>query len=402
MSIDVQAAKAAFTARFSAPAEVVVRAPGRVNIIGEHTDYNHGFVLPMAIERETVILARPRPDALLNAYAANLDRHATARLAPANPRVRGGGGARNEAEPWLDYVVGVADELVKLGKTPQGADMMIQGDVPIGCGLSSSAALEMAALCLFEALGGFQLGGADAARLGQRVENDFLGLSTGIMDQFISRCGKAGHSLFLDCRSYAYELIPVAFAKAVFVIANTRCSRGLTTSKYNERVAECTQAVGVLREQAEERSESATHLRDFTVEHLDACKEKMPAAVFRRARHVITENARTRLACAAMRNGDAERLGALMNDSDQSLREDYEVTSFELDSMTAIARSLAGSYGARMTGAGFGGCTINLVAKDSVAPFTDGLMAQYRERTGIEGEIIISRPAQGAEILEGG
>ena len=384
MSIDIAQAKAQFEAHFGAPPEVVVRAPGRVNVIGEHTDYNDGFVLPMAIEHETVIAARPRDGGTLNAFAANLDETAQADLSRR---------ARDPEAGWMDYVVGVADELVKLGRPVHGADLMIVGDVPIGCGLSSSASLEMAALTLFEALGDFELEGAEAPRLGQRVENEFLGLHTGIMDQFISRMGKRDHALFLDCRSFEFELVRAAFPNAKFVIANTCVSRGLTSSKYNERVAQCGEAVRVMTSKL---SKEGSHLRDFDMADLDACRASMDDAVFRRARHVITENDRTLRACDAMRGGDAVALGGLMNASDASCRDDYEVTCPELDAMTAIARDLPGCHGARMTGAGFGGCTVNLVASDQVDAFTDGLLAEYRRRTGIDGQTFVSTPAEGA------
>jgi galactokinase len=384
MSISVAAISELFENRFGSAPEVVVRAPGRVNIIGEHTDYNHGFVLPMAIEREAVIAGRLRTDGKLCARAENLNREATVRLTE---------GKRNKTEPWIDYIVGVADELIKLNRYPKGADILILGDVPLGCGLSSSAALEMAALCLFEELNGFKMEGPEAARLGQRVENDFLGLKSGIMDQFISRCGKADHGLFLDCRTFEYELIPIAFSNALFVIANTACPRGLTSSKYNERVAQCNEAVAALKEAT---GSKGTHLRDFKLGDLEACKEKMSDIAFRRARHVITEDDRTKAACAAMRAGDVTELGKLMDASDFSLRDDYEVTSKELDTLTALARLIPGCFGARMTGAGFGGCTINLVAADQADNFCKALMDGYKQATGITGEVILSRPVDGA------
>lgn len=387
MSIDINQARQQFKEHFGFDAETAVRAPGRVNIIGEHTDYNHGFVMPMALERDTVILARKRSDNTLNAFAATLGRAAKASL---DHRVR------NPHEPWLDYVVGVADELTKAGKPVVGADLMVTGDVPIGCGLSSSASLEMAALAMFESLGGFAFDGPDAARLGQRVENGFLGLNTGIMDQFISRMGRAGHALFLDCRTFEFEHVPVAFPDATFVIANTCLARGLTSSKYNERVAECRQAVAAMSKALQRE---ATHLRDFTLGELAASHALMPDNVYRRARHIVSENERTINACEAMRNGDAAALGELMNDSDRSLREDYEVTSPELDAMTRAAIAIPGCYGARMTGAGFGGCTINLVARDGVDSFGQRLMAEYFDQTGYQGAIIASSPAQGASRL---
>jgi galactokinase len=384
VSIDIARASAQFQSRFGVAPEIVTRAPGRVNVIGEHTDYNHGFVLPMAIEHETMILARKRADRALNAFAANLDSAAQADLDDRK---------RNPEASWLDYVVGVADELAKLGKPLAGADIMIVGDVPIGCGLSSSASLEMAALSLFEALGGFMLKGADAPRLGQRVENVFLGLSTGIMDQFISRMGKRGSALFLDCRSFEYELVPVAFPSAKFVIANTCLSRGLTSSKYNERVAECKEAVQGMRDNLKK---DGTHLRDFSLDDLETVKERLSNTAYRRARHVISEDIRTKAACEAMRAGDARALGVLMSASDASLRNDYEVTCQELDAMTEIARSLPGCLGARMTGAGFGGCTINLVESDSVTSFSKRLMEEYSRVCGIDGQVFSSTPADGA------
>ena len=387
MSINIDQARQQFKEHFRFDPEFAVRAPGRVNIIGEHTDYNHGYVMPMALERDTVILARRRPDHTLNAFAATLGRAAQTSL---DQR------ARNPREPWLDYVVGVADELVKLGKPLIGADLMITGDVPIGCGLSSSASLEMAALAMFEALGAFTLDGPDAARLGQRVENQFLGLNSGIMDQFISRMAKSGHALFLDCRTLEYDHVPVAFPGAAFVIANTCLARGLTSSKYNERVDECRQAVAILSKALQR---NATHLRDFTLSQLAAAHTRMPGNVYRRARHIISENDRTIRACDAMRRGNAQMLGQLMNDSDRSLREDYEVTSPELDAMTRAAIAITGCYGARMTGAGFGGCTINLVARNAAQEFAQRLMAEYFDQTGYQGAIITSSPAQGASRL---
>lgn len=384
MSIDVANAAARFEAYFGFPPEIGVRAPGRVNIIGEHTDYNEGFVLPMAIEREIALLAKGREDRALNAFAANLERNTQADL----DRLE-----RDPEQPWIDYVVGVARELELQGRHTTGADLMIIGDVPIGSGLSSSASLEMAALALFETLGGFELPGTEAAKLGQRVENDFLGLNTGIMDQSVVRMGRAGHALFLDCRSHEFELVPVAMGDVVFVIANTGVSRGLTASKYNERVAECNEAV---RRMNEALGTKATHLRDFDLSQLHACGESLPDNVLRRARHVISEDQRTKAACDAMGRGAPEELGVLMNASDESLRTDYEVTCAELDAMTEIARGLPGCFGARMTGAGFGGCTINLVASDKAERFGERLLAAYHERVGIDGELIISAPAQGA------
>ena len=388
MGADLGIARRRFEAHFGFSPELIVRAPGRVNLIGEHTDYNEGFVLPMAIERETLILARRRNDRILTAYAANFERAVETTVDLFE---------RNASEPWIDYIVGVAYELAKLGKPLSGVDMMITGNVPIGAGLSSSASLEMAALVLFERLGGFELLVPDAPMLGKRVENRFLGINSGIMDQFIVRMAKADHALFLDCRTHEFEWIPVAFPAARFVIANTGVSRGLSGSKYNERVAECREAVAAMR--GEFLRKNATHLRDFSLSEVMESQKAMSDTAFRRARHVITENARTLAACEAMRVGDVRQLGDLMNASDESLRLDYEVTCPELDAMTAIARSLPGCFGSRMTGAGFGGCTVSLVANQAVPEFVEGLTEQYRSKTGLESDTIISAPAPGAGAL---
>ena len=377
---------ALFVTNFGGPPEVATRAPGRVNVIGEHTDYNGGFVLPMAIERETVLYARRRSDQTLRAMAHNLGATAEASLAQCE---------RQPDAPWLDYVIGVASELHKLGKPVVGVDLLISGDVPIGCGLSSSAALEMAALRMFEALGGFTLDGPEGALLGQRVENGFLGLSSGIMDQFIVRMGEEGHALFLDCRSLEYEHIPVAFPDACFVIANTNVTRGLTSSKYNERVSECNAAVKALQA----AGLPGEQLRDYTPAQLETLQGQMDSVVYRRARHVLTEDVRTQAACEAMRRGEVVALGHLMNQSDLSLRDDYEVTCPELDAMTALARTLPGCHGSRMTGAGFGGCTVSLVAHESVTAFSETLLAGYQEETGLRGELIISNAARGASLV---
>lgn len=387
MSIEVSHAKALFRERFGKQAEIGARAPGRVNIIGEHTDYNHGYVLPMAIERDTVILASRRSDLRLVAHAANFGRDADIDLTHL---------VRSTEEPWIDYVIGVARELSLLEKPVCGLDCLIVGDVPVASGLSSSASLEMAALALFEQAGGFSLAAAGAAQLGQRVENGFLGLSSGIMDQFISRAGVAGNALYLDCRTHAIEQIPVAFSGATFVIADTQAPRTLSSSKYNERVAECREAVTAL---CRVHGSEATHLRDFTLGQLNEAREAMPEVAFRRARHVITENDRTLAACEAMRAGDEVRLGILMNQSDESLRDDYEVTCAELDAMTSIARTLPGCLGARMTGAGFGGCTVHLVERDHAASFAEQLLSAYCAKTGRPGAVIVSAPAEGACAL---
>jgi galactokinase len=296
----------------------------------------------------------------------------------------------------MDYLLGVAHEIKALGLPTNGADLLIRGDVPVGSGLSSSASLEMAALVLFESLGGFSVGGAEGALLGQRVENGFLGLRTGIMDQFVVRMARRGHALFLDCRSLAYDLVPVAFHDAVFVIADTGVARGLAGSKYNERVNECAEAVQTMNAHL---GREASHLRDFTSADVEACRKHLSNTAHRRARHIVTENERTRAACEALRAGNLGGLGTLMNASDLSLRVDYEVTCPELDAMTEIARNLPGCYGSRMTGAGFGGCTVHLVDASRADSFAERLLSEYAARTGTHGAVLSSSPAEGASRL---
>lgn len=372
MSIDPDSAVHLFSSQFGGKPEILARAPGRVNLIGEHTDYNDGYVLPMAIDRETVIAARPRRDRVLRIHAANFD---------ATAEFLFGRWKRSAQYPWADYILGVAQQVEMQGKPLHGADCVLIGDVPIGAGLSSSASVEMAALALFEAMGGFTLEPGKAASLGRRVENDFIGVASGIMDQFIVRAGKAGHALFLDCRSLRYEHIPIAMDDVVFVVADTKVARGLAGSAYNERVRECGDAVEILNRAT---GTNAERLRDFSLNELDACAHLMPENLLRRARHVITENTRTLEACEALRAGDAAWLGKLFNSSDESLRADYEVTCPELDLMTAIGRSLPGCFGSRMTGAGFGGCTVHLVSASAVDDFCASLHLEYATATGIQ------------------
>ncbi len=384
MSIELGAAIAQFTRHFGASPTVAAGAPGRVNIIGEHTDYNGGFVLPMAIERGTAVLARPNGGGELHLYAGNLDRF---------HRIELGRFHRNAQQPWADYIAGVAKEVAALGKPLEGAEMLVLGDVPIGCGLSSSASLEMAALAAFEALGGFVLEGRDAAKLGQRVENDFMGLSSGIMDQFIARMAEPGHALLLDCRSLDARLIPARMPGAVFVILSTGVARGLTASKYNERVSECMQAARLLGERLKRPGDS---LRPFDPHEVASARAALPEALYRRARHVVSENARTLEAAGALASGDPALLGRLMKASHESLRDDYEVSCPELDTQCAIGEQHPASYGSRMTGAGFGGCTLHLVQEAQADAFAADVMAAYREATGLEPLVIRSHAAGGA------
>lgn len=369
----------AFRKEFGGEPERWARAPGRVNLIGEHTDYNDGFVLPMAIDRDICVAFRPREDRAVRlwsldfAQASEFSLHAI---------------ARDPSAPWSNYVRGVAWVLADRGVRLRGMDAAVQGTVPIGAGLSSSAALEVAAgLALLTTAGG-DMPRAELALACQRAENEFVGNRCGIMDQFISALGRAGHALFLDCRSLDYRHVPLPAGYRI-VVANSMVRRALVDSAYNERRAQCEQAAQALGVRA---------LRDADESMLESAKRHMPEVVYRRARHVVRENARVLQAVDAMRRGDAEAFGALMNASHASLRDDYEVSCRELDALVDIARRQPGCLGARMTGAGFGGCTVNLVEAGAVEAFVPALREGYRAATGLHAEIYVCDAADGAGV----
>lgn len=373
-----------FKHRFGSAPSLASWAPGRVNLIGEHTDYNGGFVLPAAIPLGTLLLATPRTDGTLHVHSHNLNCSASIGLSFLQ---------RDEKNPWLDYVTGVALEVQRLGYSTQGADVLVYSNVPLGSGLSSSAAFEMATLGLFEAMGDFRLGVPDAALLGQRVENSFLGLSSGVMDQFAVRGAKEKNALFLDCRSLNFELVPVNFSDSVLVVADTASPRRLTGSEYNQRVAECTDAVRVLQKVTHN---TGTLLRNYSLDELQTAKPLLSELTFRRARHVISENARTISACEALRAGESADFGRYMNASHESLRDDFEVSSVQLEELTQSLRNQPGCYGARLTGAGFGGCAIALFQEHGVDEQVASAMEAYRTRSGCGGSAFRFTPACGA------
>lgn len=376
-----------FEENFGALPAIVASAPGRVNLIGEHTDYNLGFVLPIAIERRTYVALGPSGDEQLHLVAADLDRRCTVPATFAE---------RQPEAPWADYLIGVLAEWRALGRPVAGMNVLVTGDVPQGCGLSSSAALEMAMLRALEAHAEEEFSGEEAARLGQRVENNFLGLGSGIMDQYAARNAQAGHAILLDCRSFVARQVRIDLGDNVFVVADTRCPRKLTGSKYNERVEECRQAVECFKMPL--ARPLAKSLRDLEGATLGECPPKCPEHVFRRARHILSENVRTLQAVEALEMGDAEGFGELMNASHASLRDDYEVSSHELDAMVAAAHKLPGCHGERMTGAGFGGCTVSLVARRRAHEFMELLLEEYEARTGLCGDAFITTADHGARV----
>jgi galactokinase len=359
-------------------------APGRVNLIGEHTDYNDGFVLPIAVDRETAVLASPRNDGRVLVYSKNLERRATIELDTIRFR---------PSEPWVNYISGVMLELQRAGHELRGAHLLVYGDVPLGGGLSSSGSLEVAIVSIFESLCGFTLPGPEAARLCRRVENGFLELQSGIMDQFTSRMAKRGCALFLDCRTHEFQHVPVPVARYKVLVCDTRVERKLTDSKYNERVSECKRGADELGKLL---GRTIAALRDVTYEEFQSVEEKMSPVVRKRSRHIVSENDRVLKAVGSLKEGNLDQFGSLMNQSHESLRTDYEVSCPELDLLVELARSVKGTVGSRMTGAGFGGCTVSIVDERSVENVSEKVRQGYTEKTGIEPGIILCELADGA------
>jgi galactokinase len=370
-----------FVSRYGRPARIF-RAPGRVNLIGEHTDYNDGFVMPAAIDFNTWVAIAPRADRTLMAYSENVSEGAEFDLDAAAPAPR---------HQWSDYVFGVAVMLEQAGHRPQGADLLIFGDVPLGAGLSSSASIEVATGFALLKNSGLPVDPVELVKLCQKAENNFVGMRCGIMDQFISCCGHANRALWLDCRSLDYRLLPLPPGVSL-AICNTMVRHVLAGGEYNKRRAECEAGVShFARELPNVRA-----LRDVTLADLERYGRDLPEVIQRRCRHIISENARVMDAAGALDRGDLAAFGALMAESHRSLRDDFEVSCAELDKMVEIASPLKCVIGARMTGGGFGGCTINLVETGEIENFKRTVAERYQQATGRAPEIYVSPAAEGA------
>ncbi len=383
-----------FELRFGRAPQWVVRAPGRVNLIGEHTDYNEGFVMPLAIERAVWIALAPREDRRVVVESLDfggmidfeLDEVASAQPASGHPLRPSG----RTGPTWGAYFAGVAWSLHHTGWPLHGWEGVVQGDVPVGAGLSSSAAVEVAVACAFAARGNWPIKIVPVATACQRAENQWVGVGCGIMDQLVSLAGKKNHAVLIDCRSLEWRLVPFP-AEAAIVIMDTGTRRGLADSEYNMRRAQCEQAARLL---------SLRALRDLNWENWPSCESVLPEPFRRRARHVVSENHRTLQAVEAMEQRALDRLGRLLVESHHSLRNDFEVSGPALDTMVEIALAQAGCLGARMTGAGFAGCAIALVDNNSVHDFVPKVTAEYQSRTGLEPKLYISQPADGAQIFD--
>ncbi|MGH9313226.1 MAG: galactokinase [Vicinamibacterales bacterium] len=360
----------------------VYRAPGRVNLIGEHTDYNDGFVLPAALTLAAWVAGTPRADGRLLVHSEHTGERREWDLRGPDPA---------PARHWSDYVAGVAMMLRRHGYAPGGATLLAAGDVPIGAGLGSSAALEVASATALLDLIGRQLDPTELARLCQRAENEFVGARCGIMDQFVACHAGAGSALLLDCRSLDSRPVPIA-ANLRLVACNSMVRHGHAGGEYNRRREECERGVAHLRS----REPRVRSLRDVDPITLEAHRNELPDVIFRRCRHVVTENGRVQQMAAALECGALDALGPLMAASHRSLRDDYEVSCPELDVLVELANTIDGIYGARMTGGGFGGCTVNLVHADAIGEFHDRVTALYEARTGRRPEIYVTEAGDGA------
>ncbi len=373
-----------FTQRFGT-APRLFSAPGRVNLIGEHTDYNEGFVLPLALDRRTYVAAAKRTDRRLRVFAGDLGEAVEFELGPElRPVARG---------RWSNYVRGVAACLEQAGHTLCGADLLIASEVPLGAGLSSSAALEAAVAYALLRLSEQTCNLLELALILQRAEHEFAGTQCGVMDQYIACLGQAGHALLIDCRTLGHEAVPLDLRDTRIVICNSMVKHELAAGEYNTRRAECSEGVRRLAQHLP----GIQALRDVTVEEFDQVAAVLPDTIRRRCNHVINENARVTLAVEALKRGDLSLFGKLLYASHASLRHDYAVSCRELDVLVEIAQRTPGVYGARLTGGGFGGCTLNLVAADKVADFIETVLQDYAAAANLTPECHVCLASDGVK-----
>ncbi len=360
----------------------IFRAPGRVNLIGEHTDYNDGFVMPAAVEFSTYVAIAARTDRKLKIHSEEF---------PGNFEFDLDHLPEKRVGAWCDYVVGIASALRRSGLPLAGANLFVHGKVPIGAGLSSSAALEVSSALAFLSLAGNHLPLPEVAKLCRQAENNFVGAKVGIMDQFVSCMGKAGHAFFLDCRSLEFKFVPIPPGLRL-VVCNTMVKHDLATGAYNTRREECEAGVRAFANW----DSTVRALRDVSVKLLDEHANDLPTSIWKRCSHVVRENQRTLEAARALAEGDLARVGKLMRESHTSLRDLYEVSCMELDIMVDAAQNVPGFVGGRMTGGGFGGCTVNLVREENAEDFAKQIAERYREATGIRPQVYLCSAEDGA------
>ncbi|MEN8227746.1 MAG: galactokinase [Bacteroidota bacterium] len=361
-------------------------SPGRVNLIGEHTDYNGGYVFPCALSFGTYLIVRKNNKRKVLFATTNFDHRGEVSLNEPFEK---------EGKSWINYPVGVLNEFRKTAREIEGVDLLYSGDIPNGAGLSSSASIEMVTAFAMNQLFGFGLDRMELVKLSQNAENLFVGVNCGIMDQFASGMGAADHALFLNCDTLDYERVPLKLEGMKIIIANTNKRRGLADSKYNERRAQCESALEALRSQ-----KNIKHLSDLNLDEFNSMSHLIQDEIQKkRARHVISENNRTLTAIDALNSGDIESFGQLMNQSHDSLRDDYEVTGVELDTLVEEARKIDGTVGSRMTGAGFGGCTVSIVKEDTVETFIREVGKGYSERTNLTADFYVAEIGDGSKQI---
>ncbi len=373
-----------FSSHFSS-LPLIVRSPGRVNVIGEHTDYNEGFVLPAAIDKSVYVGVGERNDDEVHLYSMDFGEEHRSALSSLAPNAKG----------WPNYPLGVADQLLKAGYPLRGFNLVLGGDVPIGAGLSSSAALECAVIFALNELFGLGIDKLDMVKMAQRAEHTFAGVMCGIMDQFASMFGKSGHALKLDCRSLGYELVPLDMDEVEIVLLNTNIKHSLASSEYNTRRQQCRQGV----EWIQTEHPHVKSLRDATPEMLERIVAPKDATVYKRCRYVLDENRRLLEGCEELKKGNLAGLGERMFQSHEGLSRDYEVSCPELDFLVDFAKNHPGVLGARMMGGGFGGCTINLVEKNFIPHLLDSASKAYLQAMGRELTPIVARIGEGTEVV---
>lgn len=364
--------------RFHTPPSFIVSAPGRINLIGEHTDYTEGFVLPVAIDRDVTIVFSPRQDDLIRVFSLDFDEIYEANINK----------LQNGQDHWFDYINGMAWAFINTGFQLSGWQGIISGNIPIGAGLSSSAAFEIAVGKTFCISSEIDVSPTRLAVLAQNAEKHWVGVNVGIMDQLISSAGKANHAMLLDCRTLEFDFVPIP-EQINLVVLDTLTRRELTHSAYNTRHEEVKQATKILE---------VPSLRDASIELLNEKGSSMPKMLYKRARHIVTENERVNQFVTAMRNQEIERMGALINASHTSLRDDFEVSSNALDTVVDLAQNHPDCLGARMMGAGFGGCALALIRKGDEEGFIQDICATYQEKTGIEPNIFHVKSADGVNV----
>jgi len=361
-------------------------APGRVNLIGEHTDYNEGFVLPMAIGKKIIMLGQLRNDRLVQVFDLNYkaeDEFSLDNL------------SLSKKDTWANYLMGVVDEIQKAGYPLQGANLIFSSNIPQRVGLSSSAALEVVTALTMAKLNLLEIKPLEIAHICRRAENNFVGVACGIMDQYVSCLGQKNYALFIDCRFNDYDLIPFKDHNYQIVICNSKVQRGLVNSEYNKRKEECKMATEFFKHRLNREIRA---LRDISIDDYKKYQSQLPKVTVRRARHVISENYRVQTGVQALRMENYSGFGQLMVESHKSLKDDYEVSCAELDLLVDLALKQVGVLGARMTGAGFGGCTVNLLRREYIDVFEKTIKQGYKKITGILPDIYVTPPAEGAKV----